>query len=113
MFITLQTLEEVKTYIKETPGYVFIYKHSATCPVAILWKREVEMILEKLPDTPIIYVHVWDNRELSDHIAEHFATKHESPQLLTFKNGKLKDVKNHHSVTTAYMMHTLNWWYNG
>lgn len=113
MFITLKTLEEVTWYIEDTSGYVFIYKHSATCPTAILGKRQVEKVLKELPDTPVIYIHVRDNRELSNDVADHFNTKHESPQLMTFKDGKLKDVKNHHSITKDFMVHTLNWWYNG
>ena len=113
MFITVETLEEVTTMIQETTWYIFIYKHSATCPTAIMWKRQVEKGLKDFPKVPCIYVHVRDNRELSNQIEEHFNIKHETPQLITFKNGKLKDVKNHHSISDSFIVHTINWWYNG
>jgi bacillithiol system protein YtxJ len=46
---------------------------------------------------------VRDQRELSNEIAEHFAIQHESPQLITFKDGKIKDIKNHHSISSEYI----------
>ncbi len=109
MFITPTTEQDILDMQDSQKGYRAIYKHSATCPTAIWAKEEVKAVFEEkeYADFPVAYVHVWDNRPLADRVAQHFATKHESPQLLLFKGKKLKKVVNHFSVTKAFLLHTL------
>lgn len=108
MFISVKNTEELLKIIQDSNWYYFIYKHSATCPTAILAKRQVEQFLETVPDTNIIYIHVRDQRDLSDWVAEYFDIEHESPQLITFLDGKVIEVKSHGEVTEQYIKKILN-----
>jgi len=112
MFKIIDNQTDLETYINQQQWTRFIYKHSATCPTSIYAKQEVEQAMEKYPDVSVIYIHVWDHRDLSNRVAEYFDITHESPQLLTMKGNDVKDVKNHYSVTAAYMQHILGGWFN-
>lgn len=106
------TIDAVEAKIKETPWLVFLYKHSSTCPVSHTAHRQVEKFSNEYEDVLIIFLEVHTQRELSNEIERLYEVKHESPQLLTFKDWELKEVNNHLSVSARYMSHTANGWRN-
>jgi len=81
---------------KELGNNEIIFKHSNTCPVSENAKEEVDKIAEEKEVKIII---VQENRELSKEIEEHYKIKHESPQLLIIKLGKVAAVLNHWHIT--------------
>lgn len=103
----IDTQEDITTMLQQHIGYRFMYKHSHTCSRSLQAEQQLLQVLEKYPETPIIYINVRQQRPLSDRVEEYFHIQHESPQLITFKKGDVKDVKNHQSITAAYMFHTL------
>lgn len=106
------TIDAVAKVIKETPWLCFLYKHSATCPVSHAAHKQVEKFAAAHPEPLIIFLEVHDQRELSNQVAEHYEVKHESPQLLTFKNWNLKEVHNHLSISARYLRHVAGGGYN-
>ena len=77
---------------------VFILKHSRTCPVSAYAKREVDAFLRRHPATVYLVV-VQDQRVASNAIAERLRIKHESPQVLCLRDGRVQAVYNHHRIT--------------
>ena len=64
----------------------FILKHSNTCPISQAGYDEFAKF-EKNGNDNCYYLIVQESRELSNHIAEKFHIKHESPQAILFVNS--------------------------
>ncbi len=60
---------------------VVFYKHSTTCSLSARTQRAVAE-LNRPDDPPVYRVVVQEARAVSDAIAERFAVRHESPQVL-------------------------------
>ena len=80
----------------EVEGYVF--KHSSTCGISVTAKEHVD----KFAETHDVYlIIVQEQRDISNQIAENYAVKHESPQFLQIKEGKVVCVLNHDEINTT------------
>ncbi len=66
-----------------------LFKHSATCPVSGEAFEEYRLFADSEPDVPTVYLIVQEDRELSNHIAETYHVKHQSPQAILFRNGNV------------------------
>ena len=66
-----------------------VYKHSSSCSLSASISNEVKAYLvENSQMEKLFYqVLVIENRELSNYIAENTGVRHESPQILVFKEG--------------------------
>ncbi len=80
---SLKSPEDVKAMLehshKET---VFLYKHSASCPISFFARQEVEAAAEK---HPVYMVVVQQARDISTELAARLAVRHETPQLIMLK----------------------------
>lgn len=95
---TIQNLDDI---IEESNGQiVLILKHSAICPTSFYAKNQIDEFV-KMGHVKIYLLVVQEQRPLSAEIAEKFETKHESPQLLAIKEGKVITALNHHEITIA------------
>ncbi|PPA71669.1 bacillithiol system redox-active protein YtxJ [Jeotgalibacillus proteolyticus] len=65
----------------------FLLKHSLTCPISASAYEEFKRFSENA-DSDTYYLAVQKARELSAHIAATYGVKHESPQVLYFKDGQ-------------------------
>ncbi|RFU66250.1 bacillithiol system redox-active protein YtxJ [Peribacillus glennii] len=65
-----------------------LIKHSLTCPISGAAFEEYESFLEDHGAVKTAYLAVQEARELSNHVAETYGIKHESPQAILFKNGQ-------------------------
>jgi bacillithiol system protein YtxJ len=87
---------------------VFLYKHSTTCPISAGVWMDVRKFSEQ-NDAAVFYrVLVRENRELSLEIAEKSGVKHESPQMILFKDGKPVWNSSHYDITVAAMTEVLS-----
>ena len=79
-------------------------------PVAVIFKAgmcyrsdvafdNVQPTLEARPDLPFGVIPVVEARSASNHLAEKTGVRHESPQLLVFRNGELVTSRNHWDIT--------------
>ena len=68
---------------------VVIFKHSTRCSVSSVALSRLERTWNQPPDKiPTYFLDLIQFRNLSDKIAEKYAVRHESPQILVIKNGK-------------------------
>lgn len=78
-----------------------IYKHSTMCGLSDVAHREVEDFLSRHPEREdeVHLVRVIEERRVSDHIASSTGVRHESPQLLILRNGRVVWHTSHRGVT--------------
>ena len=119
MFTKLKTQQDLDVYMEtiQTQNFACIYKHSATCGMSATALKQVKTAHNTLTmwgdeDLMIGLVVVQDARSVSNAIAEQLEVKHESPQFLIFKDGKLVDVLNHLAVSARHIQHVIGGGYN-
>ncbi|KON86710.1 thioredoxin [Sporosarcina globispora] len=78
---------------------LLILKHSSTCPVSGAAYEEFESFVNEHKDVNAYYLVVQEDRSLSNHIAEAFHIKHESPQAILFQNGDVAWHASHWKIT--------------
>lgn len=78
---------------------LIILKHSLTCPVSHAAYEEYEKFVSDDKNVESVYLAVQEARPLSNHIAEKFHIKHESPQAILFKNGDVVWHASHWKIT--------------
>jgi bacillithiol system protein YtxJ len=76
----------------------FMLKHSTTCPISAAGYDEFAKFEQKSNDQ-LYYLTVQDSRDLSNHIAEKFHVKHESPQAILFVNSDVAWHASHFKIT--------------
>ncbi len=86
-------IEELQA--KDLPQDCFVFKHSTACPISRMAADEVKSTDFELP---LYWINVIQQRDLSNWVATTYAVRHESPQLLLIKNGKVQQVWNHHEI---------------
>jgi len=91
--ILMQSLLEGSAFV--------LFKHSTRCMVSTMALRSFES--EYKSDLPAYFVDLVKFRELSNHVSSESGVQHQSPQVLTFSNGKVvyHDSHYHISATTA------------
>ena len=86
MAIKLSSIDQFEQVLEENK-YVFVLKHSETCPIsANAYDQFNKFLYER--DMDGYYLIVQQERKLSDYIAEKTNVKHESPQAFYFVDGK-------------------------
>lgn len=87
-----QRLEELLGQAGEQP--VILFKHSDTCGISARALREMTKV-EKC----VALVTVQKARALSNEIESRFALRHETPQVLVVRDGKLAWSASHYRIT--------------
>ncbi|OMP67433.1 bacillithiol system redox-active protein YtxJ [Domibacillus epiphyticus] len=78
----------------------FLLKHSTTCPISAAAFDEYAAFLNAAGTSQKgVYLAVQDSRELSNYIAEASKIRHESPQVIFFKDGKPEWNESHWKIT--------------
>nr|WP_124218996.1 bacillithiol system redox-active protein YtxJ [Aquisalibacillus elongatus] len=93
----LTSKEQFEQVLKDNENLVLL-KHSLTCPISADAKGQMEKF-EASQAYPTYIIHIQDNRELSNYVAEYFDIKHESPQVFYIENGEVKHHASHWDVT--------------
>lgn len=103
----LTRLEQLVEIEKEShKKSVAIFKHSTRCGISrmVLRKFEQEFIPTEDEDPKLFFLDLLSNREISAEIANRFGVRHESPQLLILKDGKVIQHDSHQAISAK----TLN-----
>src|SRR5262249_13954510 len=79
---------------------VLIFKHSTQCPISSQAYEEFTDFAEGVKNLVCGSVLVIENRKLSNAIAERFGVRHESPQALLIKDGRVIWHASHWSITS-------------
>ena len=98
----LAALDEAIASSAERP--VFVYKHSTVCPVSARAADHYHDFADGFPEgdasTPLFtQVMVIENRDLSNEIESRLGVRHESPQLLLLRDGKVAWHASHFSIS--------------
>ncbi|GIV61177.1 MAG: hypothetical protein KatS3mg044_0043 [Rhodothermaceae bacterium] len=86
---------------------VVLFKHSLTCGISSMARREVLKLAQE-HDVPVYEVVVQRARPLSNRIAERFAIRHESPQVLVFRDGQPVFHTSHGAIQTERLVGVLS-----
>jgi bacillithiol system protein YtxJ len=99
--ITLDTITAVDAlFDTSTAELVVIFKHSYACPISYRAYLEVKHVFEQQAhlNARWFLVDVIANRAISQQIAKQSGVRHESPQILILKNGKVVNYYSHNSI---------------
>ena len=89
---------------------VFVYKHSTVCPVSARAAKEYHGFAEAgaSASNPLFtQVMVIENRDLSNEIESRLEVRHESPQVLLVRDGKVTWHASHFDITEAHIRTAL------
>ena len=78
-----------------------LFKHSTRCSISSWVKRNVTAFAQENPGTPVYLLHVVEDRPLSQLVARQTGIRHESPQALLIKSGKVVSSASHFDVDTV------------
>jgi bacillithiol system protein YtxJ len=93
-----QDLDDLLERSKTDP--VLIFKHSTQCSISGEVQREFMDFVATAPELEAVVILVIENRRLSDTVAERFGVRHESPQALLIKDGRVVWHASHWSITS-------------
>lgn len=88
-------------------GAFFLLKHSSTCPISQAGYEEFEKFSTEQQNIETLYLTVQEARPLSNHIAETFHVKHESPQAILFNNHDVVWHGSHWKITYSNLKKAL------
>ncbi|WP_449621357.1 bacillithiol system redox-active protein YtxJ [Robertmurraya sp. Marseille-Q9965] len=97
--IKIESIEEFNQILKENEQFYFL-KHSLTCPISQEAFEEYESHENSHGETKHYYLAVQEARPLSNHIAETFQVKHESPQAFLFNKETVAWHASHWKITS-------------
>ncbi|WP_409341126.1 bacillithiol system redox-active protein YtxJ [Paenibacillus sp. MBLB4367] len=106
----LKSISEWQTLLAESGVKpLFVFKHSTTCPVSAEAHDEYEKYLHKNANADVTHAHVLviESRPVSNAIAESLELKHESPQAIYIKNGKVAWHASHWRITEQALRENL------
>jgi bacillithiol system protein YtxJ len=101
----LQSIEDLNQFVQQS-GKLLLFKHSTTCPISAKAYEEFKAYM-KASDTSAAIVHVIEDRPVSNHIADEFGIKHESPQIFMLEGGEVKWNTSHWKITQASIKEAL------
>lgn len=98
----ITSVEDLKNINRSSENQeVMIFKHSTTCSISatVLARMERKWNTEKVGNIIPYYLDLLSFREVSNHIAQHYGIRHESPQVLIIKNGKCIYDASHYDIS--------------
>lgn len=109
MWSEIQTEEAIDQLIAEsslTP--VLIYKHSTRCSLSHMVKDKLDKDLEKIIESgvAVYYLDLIRFRNVSNYVENKLGVRHESPQVILLKDGK---VVSHDSHTRINANQIIEW----
>jgi len=102
--VSSDQLEEIHNSSKAS----IIFKHSTRCPISGMAKRNVQLEAVLIPEgVPAYFLDLIQFRDLSNLIAEKWAVRHESPQLLLIHNKKCLYHASHNDISIAEVVNKI------
>ena len=98
----MQSIEEFKTLVEASENTpFFLFKHSGRCSISGMIKNKLEtsFIEKNISEKQQYLLDVVRNRSISQHVAENTGIRHESPQMLVFKNQECVLHDSHYGIT--------------
>lgn len=86
---------------------ILLFKHSNACPISAQARTELESFAGNESRAEVYMLTVQERRDLSAEIAEKLGVRHETPQLLFVRDGKVGHALNHFEITKRRIEKTL------
>jgi bacillithiol system protein YtxJ len=105
----LRGLDELDAMLTSSTGQpVLLFKHSYTCGVSAEALDElVAHLNERAHGVPVAMVTVQTHREVSNAIASRLGVRHETPQALLVRDGRVVWSASHFRVTSQSVDHAI------
>ena len=69
---------------------------------------QVRQFVAAHPQIPVYTISVQDDRQVSREVTEWTGVRHESPQVIVFKQGSVVSTASHEGVTVDYLVAALD-----
>jgi bacillithiol system protein YtxJ len=91
-------LEDILKESEKQP--VVIFKHSTRCGISrmVLSNLERNYDLPKDKEVKLYFLDLLANRNISNEVADRFGVRHESPQMIILKNGRVVHDASHNAI---------------
>jgi bacillithiol system protein YtxJ len=93
---SMEQLDTIEAGSKERPQVIF--KHSSTCGISSMVLKMFNGSYDPILDCDLYFLTIQAHRDLSNAVADKFEVRHESPQLLILKNGKVSFHTSHGAI---------------
>jgi bacillithiol system protein YtxJ len=108
MVIELREDRDLETILETSKtNSVLIFKHSTQCPISAQVYEDFRGFAESSPEVTCGLVLVFENRRLSNAVAERLKVRHESPQAIIVKDGRAVWHASHWSITADSLSEAL------
>lgn len=99
-WIHLESLGQLDELVEKSKEKAqVIYKHSMTCGISSMTLRMFSDAYEMDTDCDLYFLTIQSHRDISNSVESQFGVRHESPQLLIIKNGKVTFHTSHGAIT--------------
>lgn len=85
--IDISQLEEIDNTSKEKP--VLLFKHSTRCSISAMALGRFERSFSEEVSFEPYYLDLIAHRDISNEVAERYGVRHESPQAILIRNGRV------------------------
>ena len=98
---TLSDISQLDQIAKDSEGKaVVIFKHSVTCGISAGAKNRLESQWDLVnTDIDFYYLDLLSNRAISNAIADRWAVRHQSPQIIVLRNNEAAYDTSHGSIS--------------
>ncbi|MDT0650140.1 bacillithiol system redox-active protein YtxJ [Autumnicola edwardsiae] len=106
----LTSIEQLDDIQKESADHaVAILKHSTRCGISRMVLKQFESdYKEEYNDVKLYFLDLLNHRDISNEIASRFSVRHESPQLIILRSGKVVHHASHQSIQAETLEKHLN-----
>lgn len=96
------------TQLNDITGPFIIFKHSTRCPISGMARRNVELEADMIPeDVPLFYLDLIKYRDISNEIADRYAVRHESPQILLISDNRCTYHASHGDISVSEVVSAI------
>jgi bacillithiol system protein YtxJ len=103
----LSNLADLDSALAGQNGTIVLYKHSTQCGNCDRAIAEIKAFMADHPAPTFYYLDLLEHRDVSNAIAQRLGVKHESPQAIVLKDGKVSAVLNHRAISSASLEKVL------
>ena len=99
-WVHLESLEQLDEIMEKSNDRAqVIYKHSTTCGISSMTLRMFNDSYAMDTECDLYFLTIQSHRDISNTVASQFEVRHESPQLLIIKNGKVTFHTSHGAIS--------------
>ncbi len=106
--IDLKSLAELEQALRENRLPVVLFKHSTECPISAAADEEYRAYVDRHPKAAVFtHLDLLAHRDISNAIAARLGVRHELPQAIVLRGGRVSAVFNHDEITAEALGEAL------